>query len=164
MNNTIGSNITKLRREKGMTQAELAEKLNVSVQAVSKWENDVSRPDLERIGELAAVLDSTAEAIISGEDTAAPAEIKNGDISKRLLVITVNVKGSDPADITLRLPAELLIKARVEGTLAKLIGGDYSEMIPDSVFEMLECGVVGPVATVNTEDTFVNLEVVSYDS
>ena len=142
----------------------MAKKLGIHQSNISDWENDVSRPDLERIGELAAVLDSTAEFIINGPDAVAPAEIKKGDISKRLLVITVNVKGSDPADITLRLPAELLIKARVEGTLAKLIGGDYSEMIPDSVFEMLECGVVGPVATVNTEDTFVNLEVVSYDS
>lgn len=42
MKNTIGNNITKLRKEKGMTQAELAEKLNVSVQAVSKWECEVS--------------------------------------------------------------------------------------------------------------------------
>ena len=86
MKNTIGNNITKLRKEKGMTQAELAEKLNVSVQAVSKWECDVSHPDLERIGELAQVLDTTAEFIISGTDAVAPAEIKSGDIRKRLLV------------------------------------------------------------------------------
>ena len=163
MNNTIGSNITKLRREKGMTQAELAEKLNVSVQAVSKWENDVSRPDLERIGELAAVLDSTAEFIINGTDAVAPAEINSGDIRKRLLVITVNAKNPEPADITMRLPAELLMKAREDGTLHKLFGGNYAELIPPSVFEMLEGGVVGPIVTVNTEDAFVNIEVVSYD-
>lgn len=164
MKNTIGSNITKLRREKGMTQAELAEKLNVSVQAVSKWENDISHPDLERIGDLAAVLDTSAEFIISGEKSTAKTEIKEGDVSKRLLVITVNVKGSDPTDITVRLPAELLVKAREDGTLTKLMGEDLSKVIPDPVFEMIENGVVGPVATVNTEDTYVNIEVVSYDN
>ena len=164
MNNTIGSNITKLRREKGMTQAELAEKLNVSVQAVSKWENDVSRPDLERIGELAAVLDTTAEFIINGDALETPTELKNGNIAKRLLVMTVNVKKPDPTDITLRLPAELLMKARTDGSLAKLMGENFSEMIPDTVFEMLESGVVGPVATVNKEDAFVNIEVVDYDN
>ena len=163
MNNTIGSNITKLRREKGMTQAELAEKLNVSVQAVSKWENDVSRPDLERIGELAQVLDTTAEFIISGDALETPTELKNGNIAKRLLVMTVNVKKPDPTDITLRLPAELLMNARTDGSLAKLMGEKFSEMIPDTVFEMLESGVVGPVATANTEDAFLNIEVVSYD-
>ena len=147
-----------------MTQAELAEKLNVSVQAVSKWENDVSRPDLERIGELAAVLDSTAEFIINGEALEAQTELKSGNVSKRLLLLTTNVKGSDPVDVTLRLPAELLMKARAEGTLAKLLGENYSEVIPDNVFEILESGVVGPVATVNTEDVFVNIEVVDYDA
>ncbi|MBQ6094240.1 MAG: helix-turn-helix transcriptional regulator, partial [Lachnospiraceae bacterium] len=44
--NVIGENIKKLRKAKGMTQEELAEAVNVSYQAVSKWENGGS-PDLE---------------------------------------------------------------------------------------------------------------------
>lgn len=42
MNNTLGQRISALRREKGLTQEELATRLGVSAQAVSKWENDVS--------------------------------------------------------------------------------------------------------------------------
>ena len=42
MNETIGNRIYKYRREKGLTQEELAEKLDISAQAVSKWENEVS--------------------------------------------------------------------------------------------------------------------------
>lgn len=42
METTIGKRIALLRRKAGYTQDELAEKLNVSPQAVSKWENDLS--------------------------------------------------------------------------------------------------------------------------
>ena len=44
--NTIGKNICNLRKQKGLTQEELAGRLNVSFQAVSKWENGASLPDV----------------------------------------------------------------------------------------------------------------------
>ena len=43
---SIGTNISELRRAKGLTQQQLAEKLGVSGQSVSKWENDVCAPDV----------------------------------------------------------------------------------------------------------------------
>ncbi|WP_273399142.1 helix-turn-helix domain-containing protein, partial [Traorella massiliensis] len=43
---TLGTKIAEYRKLKKMTQEELASKLNVSSQAVSKWENDLSIPDL----------------------------------------------------------------------------------------------------------------------
>ena len=46
MNETIGNRITKFRKAKGMPQEELANQLGVSSQAVSKWENDISCPDI----------------------------------------------------------------------------------------------------------------------
>ena len=46
MSETIGNRISKYRKEKGMTQEELANKMGVSSQAVSKWENDASCPDI----------------------------------------------------------------------------------------------------------------------
>ena len=45
-NETLGKRIAALRKEKGLTQEQLAEKVGVSAQAVSKWENDVSCPDI----------------------------------------------------------------------------------------------------------------------
>lgn len=45
MNQNIGNFITKKRKELGMTQQKLAEQLNVSFQAVSKWENGTTVPD-----------------------------------------------------------------------------------------------------------------------
>ena len=50
---SIGTNISALRREKGLTQLQLAEKLGVSGQSVSKWENDVCAPDVAQFPQLA---------------------------------------------------------------------------------------------------------------
>ncbi len=50
---SIGTNISELRREMGLTQQQLAEKLGVSGQSVSKWENDVCAPDVAQFPQLA---------------------------------------------------------------------------------------------------------------
>ena len=42
MNKTLGTRIAELRKEKGLTQEELAKQLGISSQAVSKWEKDIS--------------------------------------------------------------------------------------------------------------------------
>lgn len=49
MSQTLGQRIAELRKKEGLTQEELAEKLGVSPQAVSKWENDISCPDIMSI-------------------------------------------------------------------------------------------------------------------
>ena len=46
---SIGETIANLRKQKGMTQSELAEKMNVTDKAVSKWERDLSCPDINTI-------------------------------------------------------------------------------------------------------------------
>ena len=53
---TLGKRIAMLRKEKGLTQEQLAEKVGVSAQAVSKWENDVSCPDITLLPLLADIL------------------------------------------------------------------------------------------------------------
>ena len=54
-----GQVISKLRKQKGLTQEQLGKKLNVSFQAVSKWENNQSEPNLETIEKLADVFGIT---------------------------------------------------------------------------------------------------------
>ena len=61
--NVIGENIKKLRKAKGMTQEDLAEAVNVSYQAVSKWENGGS-PDLEMLPLLANTFNVTIDELM----------------------------------------------------------------------------------------------------
>lgn len=62
-----GSLIAKVRKEKNMTQVELARKLNISDKAVSKWERGQGCPDVTLLNELAEVLGINVKDILSGE-------------------------------------------------------------------------------------------------
>ena len=62
--NAIGKNILKMRKQLGMTQEELAGRLNVSFQAVSKWENGVSLPDVSTLPLLAKSLGCSIDSLL----------------------------------------------------------------------------------------------------
>ena len=62
----IGGYIQHLRKAEGLTQRDLAEKLGVSFQAVSKWENGDALPDVALLPELCEVLDTTADKLLNG--------------------------------------------------------------------------------------------------
>lgn len=63
----FGNFVCQLREEKGMTQAELAQMLDVTPAAVSKWENGESKPRTEKLFELAKLLGVSAEELMNGE-------------------------------------------------------------------------------------------------
>ena len=62
----IGERITQLRKEKDISQAELAKRLEVSRQAVSKWEQGISSPDTNKLIQLAKILDTEVEYLATG--------------------------------------------------------------------------------------------------
>ena len=64
-NKSIGEMISVLRKEKGMTQNDLAEKMNVTDKAVSKWERNLSCPDINSISKLANILETTVEELLN---------------------------------------------------------------------------------------------------
>ena len=63
----IGKFIASCRKEKGLTQAQLAEKLNITDRAVSKWETGKCMPDSSIMLELCNILDVTVNELLSGE-------------------------------------------------------------------------------------------------
>ena len=64
---SIGETIASLRKQKCMTQNELAEKMNVTDKAVSKWERDLSCPDINTISKLADILDVSVEELLKAK-------------------------------------------------------------------------------------------------
>ncbi len=86
-----GKFIGLLRKEKGMTQATLADKLNISNRTVSKWENGDGFPDITILPELAEILGVTVDELLKGEkgDNAVVfTEIKNRDNLNNFYQIT----------------------------------------------------------------------------
>ena len=61
---TLGMMILTLRKEKGMTQLELAEKMGVTDKAVSKWERDLSFPDISSIPKLAEIFEVSVDELM----------------------------------------------------------------------------------------------------
>lgn len=90
--NRIGKKISSLRKEKGITQMELADKLGISFQAVSNWERGNTMPDISKLPELAEILGVTIEELLGDERKGKIVEeVANGDTS--------NVKAEDLADL-----------------------------------------------------------------
>ena len=94
---TLGEKIQKLRKQKGLSQEALAEKVTVTRQTISKWELDQSKPDLDFIVQLSNIFNVSSDYLIKDELTE-PDEIpfkkKTYHLSekaKRLLLIIVSV-------------------------------------------------------------------------
>lgn len=68
MEQTLGKRISHHRKRLGLTQDQLAEQLGVTAQAVSKWENDLSCPDIATLPRLAAIFGITTDALLGAPD------------------------------------------------------------------------------------------------
>ena len=64
---TLGESITRLRTQKGWSQGDLADALDVSRQSISKWETDTSVPELEKLIRLSELFGVTLDALVRGE-------------------------------------------------------------------------------------------------
>lgn len=69
---SLGGTIYRLRTEKNMSQGDLADALDVSRQSVSKWENDSSIPDLDKLKKLSQLFDISLDELVNGEPRPEP--------------------------------------------------------------------------------------------
>ncbi len=82
----FGEQFRKIRKDRGLTQEQVASKLNVSRQAISNWENNKNLPDLEMVVELSIAFDlSLDQLILGGKDMNNMTEklIKDGSETRR---------------------------------------------------------------------------------
>ena len=85
MDNTkIGELIYRLRKEQGMTQLQLAEKLCVSDKAVSKWERGLGCPDVSLLTDLSDIFNIDLEQLLSGELNPNPKD--SGNVKKQIFI------------------------------------------------------------------------------
>ena len=72
----IGVVIKKYRKEAGMTQEEMANRLGVTTPAVNKWENSNSKPDIELLAPIARLLDISLDTLLSFHEKLSDTEIE----------------------------------------------------------------------------------------
>ena len=80
----IANNLVILRRKKEMTQTELAEMLNYSDKAVSKWERGESVPDIAVLKSIADIFGVTVDYLITNEHTESETDASDRDIAEQL--------------------------------------------------------------------------------
>lgn len=157
---TIGQNIAYFRKQKNMTQEELAEKMSVTAQAVSKWECDTSYPDITTIQALSKMLGVGATELLEGPQS--PATIKDAPqevIDRR--IVRIEVQAGETKVIT-RFPVPVVKKAMENGTLEKLVGEDAFSQVA-GILEMIDSGITGHLVNVNNSDTQVLITVENYE-
>ena len=86
---TIGKNIADLRKNSGMTQEQLAETLGVSSQTISKWENEVTMPDIMLLPVIAGCFDITVDELYGGKKLTERRQVIDYDDIPEMLYDTV---------------------------------------------------------------------------
>lgn len=155
MNETIGNRIAKFRKAKGMTQEDLANQLGVSSQAVSKWENDASCPDISLLPQLSKVLNVTTDELLTGKND----EVKLVPVEQRksldALTLRIKVDSAQGDKVRVNLPMSL-VKVGLE--MGMDISGSVSGMENlknvdlSKILELAEKGLIGKLVEVESAD------------
>jgi len=104
---SLGKRIGEFRRRKDVTQERLAELMNVTAQAVSKWENDICCPDISLLPKLADYFGVSLDLLLRGEAAGTVRMQESKDICDKVLRITVAPPGGGN-EVKLNLPLPLV--------------------------------------------------------
>lgn len=157
MKETIGNRIQKFRKEKSLTQEALADQLGISPQAVSKWENDSSCPDISLLPQLCRILGVTTDELLSGkseEVTLVPMEQRK---SLEELILRIRVNSTDGDKVRVNLPMTL-VKMGMELGMVSIpgINGEAGSILQNvdlsKLLSMVEQGLIGKLVEVESAD------------
>ncbi len=165
---TLGQRIASLRKQRGLTQEEAAGRLGVSAQAVSKWENDQTCPDISLLPALADLLGVTTDTLLRGhqapETYVLPARERK-PLEEMLLKIAFDTEDNDKVRVNLPLS---LIKAATETGVNPVnfslningMDGEISHLQNidwETVMNLARNGVVGKLIEIEAEGTHLSV-------
>lgn len=174
MKETFGQRFSRLRKSRGLTQGDVAEKLNISGQAVSKWENDISAPDISILSDLADIFNVSIDTLLGREkedvvkmdtaatDNASVEAVSEGESQKEVgpvdtskLVFKIKVISNDGDVVKVNLPIAIVKAMAVhgaDGTL-KIHGmGALDKVDLKQILDLAEHGVLGNLVNINSAD------------
>ena len=154
MQETFGTRFQKLRKKYNMTQEDVAQRVNISAQAVSKWENDLSAPDISLLPDLAEMFHISLDELL-GRDiprTELLPKEQRKNIDEMLFKISVDSAEGDR--VRVKLPVSI-IKICLESGVAmpSINGKDILNQIDfKKIFELVEQGVIGELISIDSAD------------
>ena len=156
MDMTIGKRIGLLRRQKGLTQEELASHMGVSPQAVSKWENDQTCPDISALPKLAQLFGVTVDELLSGKEELPAVRVLPPEQRKdpKDMLLRITVDSADGDRVRVNLPMALVEIGLEIGMEMPQINGNEALKGVDlkKVLEMVRLGCVGNLVEVDSAD------------
>ena len=154
---TLGERIAYYRKRRGLTQEQLAEQCSVTPQAVSKWENDVSYPDITLLKTLARTFGiSVDELLDDGQGPVTRLAEGKPDTDKMLLRVRVNGGREGKEKVNINLPVKLIEILVSNDALMNKIGGGKSDWIKSIDFKqiltLISLGVTGKLVEVQGDE------------
>lgn len=133
----LNENIRALRKNKGLSQEELAVKLNVVRQTISKWEKGLSVPDAELLAKLAEELEVPVSQLLSCTEVE---EVQKDDISEQLMKINEQlvIKNNRTKRIVKGVVISLIVLAVLSIVVPALFAGIYSVSLTPEIHETVE--------------------------
>lgn len=148
----VRTKISASAQNAGLTQEEVATKLNITPQAVSKWENDASAPDISVLAELSDILSVSLDELLGKQPTVKMAEPASDKGNK---VLRISVKEKDGEKVNINLPL-VLVKTLLDSGLPVNLINSNSDVVTSidfsKIIEIAESGVVGKLLEVEGDD------------
>ena len=150
---SFGARLAELRRQHNLTQNDIADRLNISAQAVSKWENDLTSPDIDTLLKLADIFNISTDELL-GKNKIEPVYLpteQRKDINQLVFRIIVDSVDGDRVRINLPMAA---VKIFVNNDSVKIFSGNKAlENIDfNQIFALVEQGVIGELVSVDSAD------------
>ena len=139
----------RIRKENNYTQETIANKLNVTAQAVSKWENDITSPDIDTLIKLADIFNITIDELV-GRASNAIATTKK-DINKMILKIIVDSNENDKVRVNLPMG---IVKILVEsGSVTSVVNNkSLNDIDFKQIISLVEQGIIGEIVSVDSSE------------
>ncbi len=159
----LGGNISAWRKAKGMTQEEFAEKLGVTPQAVSKWENGVSCPDIMLLPKIAEIFGVSIDELMGVKTPPKPEAEENTVRKNRKLKLRIQIiDGKNNRPVNIAVPINFVARAAGVGMkISAALGNEALEGVPfDDIVEMAKNGITGEIFDLTTDDgTQIKIEI-----
>ena len=130
---TLGRRIARLRLARTATQERLAKELNVSPQAVSKWENDINYPDISLLPDLACFLGVSVDELLSGASASAQESVaaQESSAARERATEVVSVAADEPVEIV-----EELTEQENQGIATQSSGFSFGKLFGKSMVKV----------------------------
>lgn len=154
MKETFGQRFSRLRKAKDLRQEDIADKIGISPQAVSKWENDISLPDITILTDLSDLLGVSLDELLGKEQRVTHMVYSEEKKDINNLMLKIIVDSSEGDRVRVNLPMGLVKIALDSGMkLPEFNGSDALKNVDfKQIITLVEQGVMGELVAIDSQD------------